>query len=634
MENYWWLIPVIAFIIIILLIVLCLVWRSAPDMTDINRCRSAEYPTIAENTSNNPNVVEVTLTSSDNEVQILEGDPTKMYNYNNSFPGPLIEAKCGDLLLVHFVNDISEPSTITFHGLTPDADQDGSVLAQYPVQPGDCFTYKIRLSKAGLFYYHSDVNARRQVSMGLFGAILVHDYHEDYRYRLPMTEKVLAFSDLKLNSHNQIDIDFSKDECTKLLEELNGIQGNVLLTNGVQNGCINLSKNVPVRLRMLNAAADRFMKIFIEDHDMLKIGGDQGLSSKPLLIKSGEGLLLTPGERADVVFVPRKERVELMTELNPRGVQHVTRDDCGHCEIHNHVSTDSKKAVLVTFVTREGEEKKLEVPLKLAPVKQIPVDHCTPVIRVTYDQYAPDCEGNIEYYAVKEKEEGIPFDSLTAKQAPIAFEDGIYIIEISNYSNLPNNFHLHGFSFQHLDTWLLSRKGKERIVNHVIENKDTILIPARPEADKKDAKAKTVVRLAVDFSGKGRDVIAYGGNPVQNGKHSRSGGWVFQSNLLTNSYLGQAGYVQIVAQCHREKYLDSSVNSYSVFSEGDHSVCLTRDTHSSSIYRSSSFESDVDSLTRSLIVCSCGSGLSSSLCGCSRQSRREYLESRRSRHNY
>jgi len=637
--QYWYIMVIVAAVIILIVILVMLLTKeSFKEVKEV--CKSAEYPTIAENISSDPNIVEINLTASDNEVQIVSGDATKLYNYNKSFPGPLIEAKKGDTLIVHFFNDISEPSSVTWHGLLTPASMDGSEISNYPVEPGESFTYKFELLNAGLFWYHSDIKSREQVHSGLYGVILVKDYDEDSCYSLPSEEKILAFSDLKLDSKNQVDIAFSENSCERASEQTNGIVGNILLTNGVYNGCISLNKDVPVRLRMVNCATDRFMKISLEGHDMLRIGGDQGLLEKPILIKQDNGLILTTGERAEVVFVPRHDKIRLFTTSNPRGKQKVITDECGNCELTDEVNISEEKLVLVTFNVYDDkqEHEKLEVPLTLKKIKKIKVDKCTPVIPVYYGNYPPDCEGNIEFYAYKSKD-GISFEDLSRKQAPIVFEDGTYIIEITNTSPLANNFFLHGFTFQHLDTIFVRKCGNERIVNQVVENKDTIYIPARPEG----RKSKTVVRLAVKFNGRDRDIIAYGKEPTE----CRSGGWVFGSHILTRADLGQQGFIQIVAECDRKKYSSSSgyINSYSSYSSGDHSSCLSRSWTSKSYntrdsgsrnnsYSGSSYSSDLSSsletLTKSLVTCSCGSGVSSTLCSCSKSSRNSKSCSRNS----
>lgn len=621
--NYWHILLIVA-VLIILAVILILLLTHKTTLTPPPKveCKSAEYPTIAENISNDPNVVEINLTASDNEVQILSGDATKLYNYNKSFPGPLIEAKKGDTLIVHFFNDICEPSSITWHGLLTPANMDGSQISAFPIQPGDSFDYKFELINSGLFWYHSDINARDQGHKGLYGLILVKDYEEDSCYTLPHNEKVLAFSDLNLNSSNQVDIEFSSSPCERTAQQVNGIVGNVLLTNGVHNGCITLTKNVPTRLYMANCATDRFMKISLEGHDMLKIGGDQGLLEKPILIKEDNGLILTTGERAEVVFVPRYDNIRLFTTANPRGTQKVITDECGNCELTDEVTISDEKLTLVTFrVVDMSEEEKFEVPLELKKVKKIKVDHCTPVIPVYYGNYSPDCEGNVDFYSYRLGKKGIPFQNLNRKEAPIVFEDGTYIIEVTNTSPLANNFYLHGFTFQHIDTIFVKEDGNEKVACQVVENKDTIYIPARPSGG--PSGHKTVVRLAVRFSSKCRDIIAYGKEPTE----CKSGGWVFGTHILTHAELGQEGFIQIVANCERKKYSSHSgyINSYSSFTSGDHSHCLSgsasgiKSSKSSSIVRDSGSGS-LSHLTQSLTTCSCGSGISSKLCSCSSSS--------------
>jgi FtsP/CotA-like multicopper oxidase with cupredoxin domain len=605
-AQYWYIGVIVAVVILLIVILVMLLTLNSNKNKPV--CKSAEYPTVAENLSCDPNVVEISLTASDNEVQILSGDATRLYNYNKSFPGPLIEAKVGDTLIVNFFNDISEPSSITWHGLLTPANMDGSQISAEPIQPGASFVYRFKLGRAGLYWYHSDINSREQVSMGLFGVILVKDFEADTCYSMPTVEKVLAFSDLKLDGANQVDIEFSSIPEERIEQEVNGILGNVLLTNGVYDGCINLTKNIPVRLYLVNCATDRFMKIFLEGHDMLRVGGDQGLLDRPVLIKENNGLVLTTGERAEVVFVPRRDNIKLYTESNVRGLQKVIKDECGNCELSDHIDHESQKIVLVTFIStnhadvEEEKDEQLAIPLHLSPIKKIRTDNCTPIIPVNFRENISCGYSKFSAY------EKTPFPQLSKKQAPIIFEGGTYIIEVTNKSALPNNFYLHGFTFQHIDTIFVNENGeKQRIENSLIENKDTIYIPARPDSNKKCKKSKTVVRLAVTFSSKkGRDIQAYGKEPTD----CRSGGWIFQSHILTYAHLGQEGFIQIVAECER-----SNMNSYSSYSSGDHSTCLTSfsKTKSSKSYSSSSSNS-LDEITKSLVTCKCGSGKSALSC--------------------
>ena len=489
-EAKWY----VGIVIIVLIVILILYFYSSSIISPLSPFssntplyskkeyyKSAEYPSIAENLSKDPNVVEVNLTTGDNQVEILD-DGTNLYNYNKSFPGPLIEAKKGDNLIVNFFNDLKEDSYIVWHGLKYEQE----------VTSARSITYKFKLDKAGLFHYRS--HCRTQVNMGLFGVLLVKDYDEDEKYNMPTEEKVLAFSDIKLDEKNQVDVAFSSIPQEKLYQHVNGILGNVILTNGVCDGHMTLVRNVPTRLYLVNSATDRFMKISLEGHDMLRIGGDQGILERPILIKEKNGLILTTGERAEIVFVPRKSRIRLFTETNVRGIQNVVDGEGDNFELNDEIDTESEKIVLLTFETEvqqkefgedAGEDEELKIPLKLKNVKKVNTDGCETI--------------------------KIDFQNMDRN---VKLVKGTYILEVRNESALCNNFYLHGFTFQHIDTYFL--KEKKKVVNKLIEDKDTIYIPP-----------KSVVRLAVKFF-----------------EHKSS---FFQSHILTHAELGQQSFVQIVS---------------------------------------------------------------------------------------
>ncbi len=526
---------IVIIIIVFFLIIFLYLFFYKSEHSSYSKSKSAEYPTVAENISKDPNIVEVSLTASDNEIQILDEENTKLYNYNKSFPGPLIEGKVGDTLIVNFFNDLVEPTSIIWHGLSSSSFDNSSLFQNsekgknyqkymtnsedkaQAVLPGSSYIYRFKLNRAGLFSYRSNTNAREQTSMGLYGVVLVKDYKEDALYKMPSNQYVLAFSDLNLDTASQVDIEFSSIPEEKLYQQVNGILGNVILTNGVYDGHISLYKNIPVRLYLVNCATDRFMKISLEGHDMLRVGGDQGILERPILIKEENGLILTCGERAEIVFVPRRGKVRLFTETNVRGIQNVVQDEQGNFELDQKVDVESEKIVLVTFVMDGQGEEDLQIPLHLKKVKRIKVDQCTGIIPVNFGKEMTDVK---------------------------ILKDGTYIIEITNESSLSNNFYLHGQTFQHIDT--------NQVENKLIENKDTIYIPA-----------KSVVRLAATFK---RDTS-------------------FSSRILTYD---QKAIIQIVADCKDVTFFTR-----------EHPSCLTK--------RPGKLSAVLDDLTNSLILCRCGS---------------------------
>src|SRR5215510_1175563 len=71
-----------------------------------------------------PRTLEVELTARIAELTIVPGTKTAAWTYNGALPGPLLRAKVGDRLIVHFKNELPEATTIHWHGLRVPNDMD------------------------------------------------------------------------------------------------------------------------------------------------------------------------------------------------------------------------------------------------------------------------------------------------------------------------------------------------------------------------------------------------------------------------------------------------------------------------------------------------------------------------------
>jgi FtsP/CotA-like multicopper oxidase with cupredoxin domain len=123
-----------------------------------------------------PRIVEIDLRAELADVQIAPGKVVHAWTYNGGLPGPLIRARVGDRLIVHFKNDLPEPTTVHWHGVRVPIEMDGVPgISQDEVKRGESFTYDFVLRDAGLFWYHPHVMSAAQVGFGLYGALLVED---------------------------------------------------------------------------------------------------------------------------------------------------------------------------------------------------------------------------------------------------------------------------------------------------------------------------------------------------------------------------------------------------------------------------------------------------------------------------
>lgn len=113
-----------------------------------------------------------------------DGVLKRVYLINDAFPGPTIEARSGDRLIIHVENALEdrEGLSIHCHGLSMRGtnDMDGAVgITQDPILPESTFTYNITLDSVqhGTFWYHSHFAEQR--ADGLYGGLVVHQPQSD-----------------------------------------------------------------------------------------------------------------------------------------------------------------------------------------------------------------------------------------------------------------------------------------------------------------------------------------------------------------------------------------------------------------------------------------------------------------------
>ncbi len=116
-------------------------------------------------------------------------------------PGPLLRARVGDRLLVHFKNldhARRNPHSMHFHGVEYRASSDGSYIPGFSgrgasVGYGETFIYRLTAGKdsTGVWPYHDHSKSMHEsLAGGMYGALSIYGRRE----RLPYREFVVAFS--------------------------------------------------------------------------------------------------------------------------------------------------------------------------------------------------------------------------------------------------------------------------------------------------------------------------------------------------------------------------------------------------------------------------------------------------------
>jgi FtsP/CotA-like multicopper oxidase with cupredoxin domain len=423
-----------------------------------------------------PHIVEVDLEARVAEVEVASGERIQAFTYNGGIPGPLIRVRKGDRLIVHFTNQLPQPTTVHWHGLRVPIAMDGVPIHSQPeVQTGGSFTYDFVARDAGLFWYHPHVMSAAQVGFGLYGALLVEDPDEQVGVR---DELVIVLSDIATDGHGHFEPPDSGGPAGMVF----GREGNHVLVNGRSRPILKARNGAPQRWRIVNAAKSRYFNLELDGQIFTRIGGDGGLQEAP---DRSDGLVLAPGERADVIVTPRAKAGQplvLRSLLFNRGYGSVEFRD-----IEDLISVEMAPLPEYTEPVTIATHRDIE-PLAAAGATPVQVDLTL----------AQKTDGTFEYGI-----NGVPFS-----KAPIAAKVGeTQLWTVKNTTKWSHPFHLHGFFFQVLDD-----KGNPV---HPLAWKDTVNVPF-----------EETVRLLVRFD-------------------DRPGQWMYHCHILDHADGGLMGTVAL-----------------------------------------------------------------------------------------
>ena len=390
--------------------------RAAPATQD-----TLKNPPVFVNQSSAPRTIEVSLTAAPARLALMPGKVTDVYAYNGTVPGPTLEAREGDRVIIHFKNNLPETTTIHWHGLHIPADMDGSPF--YPVPPGGKkdYIFTIDSGTAGTFWYHPhpDVRTGYQIEKGLYGAIIVRPAHDP----LPaLPEKLLILSDNRFHRDGSIDIAIPHTPAA-IVDEENGRDGNVMFVNGQVMPTIRIRSGEVQRWRVLNAGAARVYRLAIPGQTFLQVGSDGGLFEHPIEVKE---ILLANSERVELLVrgtgAPGRVTV-LQTLPYDRYMPQTRPDDWNH-----------PRDLLALRYTNQAPTTPVALPRTLRKVPALDTSKAT-VRRVLVLSQGMINQRTMDMNRV----------DVSAKLGATE------IWSIENVVGMDHPFHLHGFQFQLLD---------------------------------------------------------------------------------------------------------------------------------------------------------------------------------------
>jgi FtsP/CotA-like multicopper oxidase with cupredoxin domain len=387
--------------------------------------------------SPDPNVLEIEIEARIADIEIVPGFKTPAWTYNGTVPGPMIRAKLGDRLIVHFKNSLPDATTIHWHGLRVPNDMDGAPgVTQQPLASGAEFRYEFELNDAGTYWYHPHTDSSTQVGRGLYGAIVVEDPTDPEAFG---DDLVMILSDMGLNEQGEL----LPADTGGNFGDLFGREGAVLLVNGKVRPTLRVRNGKQQRWRIINATRARYYNVRLRDHRFMRLGGDNGLAARSADVYN---LIITPGERADAVFTPA--------------------DAPGSTNVLRWVPTE--RGYGSTF-NRASEEMLLIETVADAPVTPEPIP--TELRTIERLDVANAKHRTLDLtIAIKSTVEmginGVPF--WNAEPLDIVLGD-TEVWRIVNDTDFAHPFHLHGYYFQVLDD------------TRIPEWKDTVNVPTKSD---------------------------------------------------------------------------------------------------------------------------------------------------------
>ncbi|MEL6207514.1 MAG: copper resistance system multicopper oxidase [Pseudomonadota bacterium] len=271
-------------------------------------------------------------------IEIDTGDFTKTgIGYNGSQTPTVLRFREGEEVTINVTNNLSEETSIHWHGLILPFDQDGVPEISYDgIAPGETFTHRFPIVQSGTYWFHS--HSGFQEPDGAYGAIIIEPEGRplarfDKEYVVQLTDKHPHSGDrimrnLKMsadyyNREQRTLFDFISDasengvgatleerrmwgEMRMMPTDIEDVQGFTPLINGLgpdQNWTGLFEKGERVLLRFINSSAMTYFDVRIPGLKMTVVAAD-GNPVQPVPV---DEFRIGVAETYDVIVRPRTE---------------------------------------------------------------------------------------------------------------------------------------------------------------------------------------------------------------------------------------------------------------------------------------------------------------------------------------
>ncbi|MBT2679601.1 multicopper oxidase domain-containing protein [Bacillus sp. ISL-35] len=390
-------------------------------------------PPLLKNMSSIPSKAEFQLSAQIAKTEFIKGKETDTYGYNGNYLGPVIRVRKGDEVSIKVKNNLNEETTVHWHGLEVDGENDGGPHSR--IRPGETWNPKFTVTQpASTLWFHPHLlhKTGEQVYKGLAGLFYVDDDFSD-NLNLPneygVNDIPLVIQDKKLDANGRFEYRLGMHDV------MMGLQGGTILVNGAVNPYLEVPRG-KMRFRLLNGSNARIYELlFSNNQNFYQVASDGGLLEQPVEMTK---LVLSPGERAEII------------------VDFSMFKDGGTIELTNQ-GTEFMK-----FMVTGKKQKDFNIPNQLAIIERIDSSKVVKTRKFIFQGMGSNVNINGKQMDMDRMDEYLTLNTTE-------------IWEISNESTgmmggMAHPFHAHGVQFQILD-----RDGKQPPANES-GWKDTILV--------------------------------------------------------------------------------------------------------------------------------------------------------------
>lgn len=210
--------------------------------------------------------------------------------FNDKYDAPLIRTRPGGVIKLTLDNQMSEVTTLHFHGMQVSPLDHGDNIFHL-IQPGEQWEYELVLPDnhpEGMYWYHSHFNkgSQRQVTGGIAGAIIVDGMLDHFPELSDLEERFFVLRN------------FQKTRTGKLATDIVTGSPSIRTINGQHQSSVSIAPGETQLWHFANVASNQYFRLSLDGRPFTVLGWDGNTGTQAY---TETELLIGPSARVTVL---------------------------------------------------------------------------------------------------------------------------------------------------------------------------------------------------------------------------------------------------------------------------------------------------------------------------------------------